>query len=300
MLKETQQRLTLSPKTKMNFQEILESCQQTVQDAMGSYWAKKQGPRSEALQQLGRSIDYSLLGGGKRFRPVLALLVADAFAGGPQKVLPFATAVEMIHTYSLIHDDLPCMDNDDFRRGQPTNHKVFGESTALLAGDALLTEAFFAISEAYSREPQLGLKLINLLSEAAGFSGMVGGQVIDLSSKESGLALQELNLMHALKTGALIRVAAEGAAVVLGLPTNIQEQVRSFGQKLGLAFQLKDDLLDSAESIEKGSFPELLGLAETESYLNDVTAEAHAILKELSIESSALAQLLQMNSTRSH
>jgi geranylgeranyl diphosphate synthase type II len=279
----------------MDFKETFEACRGTTQEYLNRYWSGRQGPRSRALQSLSQSIEYSLLGSGKRFRPVLALLVSDAFAGGPNKVLPFAAAVEMIHTYSLIHDDLPCMDNDDFRRGVPTNHKAFSESTALLAGDALLTEAFFVISENYNKEPELGLYLIRLLSEAAGFSGMVGGQAIDLSSKETGLALQELNLMHALKTGALIRVAAEGAAHILGLPKESREKVRKFGEKLGLAFQLKDDILDSQEKIEKGSFPELLGLEQTESYLNEVTQEAHALLQQLSIEKSALADLLKMN-----
>jgi geranylgeranyl diphosphate synthase, type II len=282
----------------MSFQDTFESCRGASQEYLNHYWSRREGPRSRALQYLSQSVEYSLLGSGKRFRPVLALLVSDAFAGGPHRVLPFAAAVEMIHTYSLIHDDLPCMDNDDFRRGVLTNHKAFNESTALLAGDALLTEAFLVIAENYSKEPELGLNLVRLLSEAAGFSGMVGGQAIDLSAKESGLAIQELNLMHAMKTGALIRVAAEGVAHILGLPQESRQKVRRFGEKLGLAFQLKDDLLDSSEKVEKGSFPELLGIEQTESYLQEVTQEAQILLQELSIEGSPLAELLQMNLKR--
>jgi geranylgeranyl diphosphate synthase type II len=256
-------------------------------------------PNSEGAERLFQSMAYSLLQeGGKRFRPVLSLLLAESFGGGPARVLPWATAVEMIHTYSLIHDDLPCMDDDDLRRGHPTNHKVFGESTALLAGDGLLTEAFRQIVLHYEAEPQKVVQLIRVLSEAAGPEGMVSGQAIDLMSQESGLSLQDLKHMHSLKTGALIRATCEGTAVVLGLTADAQKGCRNFGSLLGLAFQLKDDLLDSEESIEKGSYPEAMGLAGTEQFLNEVNAEAQKQLKELSIFNGPLYDLLEMNRQR--
>ncbi len=209
-------------------------------------------------------------------------------------------AIEMIHTYSLIHDDLPCMDNDDLRRGSPTNHKVFGEPMALLAGDALLTEAFRVISQYFETEPHIGLKLTALLSEAAGVLGMVGGQAIDIQSEKNQRSLQEANLMHALKTGALIRVCTEGAALVCGLPVEKIQQCRSFGENLGLAFQLKDDLLDSQELIEPGSFPALLGIEETKTYLREVSDQALMCLSKMEVSQGLLRELVDYNQTRQH
>lgn len=255
-------------------------------------------PMAPAVHHLMESVEYSLLQGGKRFRPVLSLLLAEAFGVGPQRILPWATAIEMVHTYSLIHDDLPCMDNDDLRRGQPTNHIKFGESIALLAGDALLTEAFRQVAVGYEAEPGKAIQLIRILSEAAGIQGMVGGQAIDLESKAGKLSLADLKLMHSLKTGALIRATCEGTALVLGLDAEAQTKCLQFGAALGLCFQLKDDLLDSQEKIEKGSFPEVLGLGETQKYLEEVSADAAEILKALSIQQGPLHELLKMNSQR--
>lgn len=249
-------------------------------------------------------MQYSLVRGGKRFRPVLALLIGEAFGVSPQRVMPWAAAVEMIHTYSLIHDDLPCMDNDDFRRGEPTNHKVFGESSALLAGDTLLTEAFGLLANQYSDEPTLAMTLVRLLVEAAGYHGMIGGQAIDLTSKKQNLSLDELIQMHEMKTGALIRVASEGAAVACGLPLAKRLQCREFGRLLGFAFQLKDDLLDSVPEIEAGSFPAHLGLAATEQRLFEISDRAKILLTELGFQSdsenerNALFNLVQMNLER--
>ena len=224
-------------------------------------------PDSPGLEKLKQSIAYSYSRGGKRFRPVLSLLIAETFAVHPQRVLPWAMAVEMIHTYSLIHDDLPCMDNDDFRRGEPTNHKKFGETTALLAGDALLTEAFALIAQSYKEDPAIGLRLVALLSQAAGLFGMVGGQAIDLEFQKLKPSFADLEQMHLMKTGALIRVSAEGAALICGLPSEKIQLCRQFGERLGLAFQIQDDLIDAKEKQEPGSFPEVLGLEQTENYL---------------------------------
>jgi geranylgeranyl diphosphate synthase type II len=252
-------------------------------------------PEARGISRLQESMGYSLLKGGKRFRPMLSLLIAETFAVHPKKVLPWAAAIEMIHTYSLIHDDLPCMDNDDFRRGEPTNHKVYGETTALLAGDALLTEAFAHISDKYAGEPAIGLSLVSILSKAAGLFGMVGGQAIDLESQKSLASLDELKLMHQMKTGALIRASAEGAAVICCLPADKILFVRKFGEDLGMAFQLKDDLLDSNDEIELGSFPAVLGLAGTSDYLSQVSQSALNSLTLLDITKGPLVDLVEFN-----
>jgi geranylgeranyl diphosphate synthase type II len=177
---------------------------------------------------------------------------------------------------------------------------VFGESTALLAGDALLTEAFGVIAFGYESEPHIAVALIRLLTEAAGLRGMVGGQAIDLKSKLSGLELSELIQMHEMKTGALIRVSSEGAALICGLPTSKQQLCREFGAKLGFAFQLQDDLLDSTESIEKGSYPDKLGLEKTKEKLLEVSAQARECLKQLELSQGELADLIQMNLDRTY
>jgi len=226
-------------------------------------------------------------------------MVAEEFGVGPKQILPFTAAVEMIHTYSLVHDDLPCMDNDDFRRGQPTNHKVFGESMALLAGDALLTEAFMVLGKAYIQTPQIAVQLIQLLSEASGIRGMVGGQVIDMKAKGILPNLEELEQMHAMKTGALIRVSCEGAGVICGLPEEKIKMCKQFGEHLGFAFQLADDLLDSTEGqIEKGSFPDLVGIQKTQSLLNEASLSAKKVLNKLGIQVGNLFDLVEYNIQR--
>lgn len=255
-------------------------------------------PASSGMDKLKESVAYSFSRGGKRFRPVLALLIAESFAVRPQTVLPWAQAVEMIHTYSLIHDDLPCMDNDDFRRGEPTNHKVFGETTALLAGDALLTEAFAVIAEAYKDNASVGLQLVGMLSQASGLRGMVGGQAIDLEFQKKKPEFEELREMHLLKTGALIRVSAEGAALICGLPSEKVKVCRQFGELLGLAFQVKDDLLDAQEKEESGSFPAVLGHEKTEKFLKDISEEALTCLLNLGISQGPLTELVQFNFQR--
>jgi geranylgeranyl diphosphate synthase type II len=256
-------------------------------------------PDSPGLNKLKESIAYSYSRGGKRFRPVLSLLIAETFGVHPQRVLPWAMAVEMIHTYSLIHDDLPCMDNDDFRRGEPTNHKKFGETTALLAGDALLTEAFGLIAQSYQEDSGVGLQLVALLSQAAGIFGMVGGQAIDLEFQKQKPRFSELEQMHLMKTGALIRVSAEGAALICGLPSEKIQLCHQFGERLGLAFQIQDDLIDAKEKQEQGSFPAVLGLEQTEKYLKDLNQSALQNLSDLGIPEGPLRELIIYNQNRS-
>lgn len=255
---------------------------------------------SWALLNLKKSVEYTLVRGGKRFRPLLVMMLGESFGVGPQRLAGWMTAIEMVHTYSLIHDDLPCMDNDFERRGEPTNHVVFGENTALLAGDALLTEAFGVIARSYSSEPLLAIQLVRVLSDAAGFHGMVGGQAIDLNSKTKPLELDELIQMHQLKTGALIRGAIEGAALVCGLPESKVMDCRHLGELVGFAFQLKDDLLDSQSMIESGSIPEKIGIAATLQKLSEVSDQAFSILEKLGLSNSELEKLIEFNLERRH
>lgn len=248
--------------------------------------------------RLARSMSYSLSSGGKRFRPLLAVLLTEAFAVHPKKVLPWACAVELIHTYSLIHDDLPCMDNDDFRRGKATNHKAFNESTALLAGDALLTEAFFLIADAYSEEPKLSTQLIRQLAKASGASGMVGGQVLDLASVSETPDLEAQLQIHRMKTGALIAVALQGAASVCGLPTEKANLVLHFGEALGLAFQIADDIEDAKTEVDKIGLIKLIGPVQAEKMLREASKSALTILQSLDLGSSSLAQMVNWNQDR--
>lgn len=189
---------------------------------------------------------YSLLGGGKRIRPFLANEICSMLGGALNASMPFAMAVEMIHTYSLIHDDLPCMDDDDMRRGKPSNHKVFGEAYALLAGDALLTNAFAVAASNKYVEPSIKARAIELIAEAAGDAGMIGGQFVDLEGEMRRLSLEELLMLHNLKTGKMIELSAVLGCLAAGYgeETSELECVRKYAQRIGLAFQVVDDILD--------------------------------------------------------
>ena len=232
---------------------------------------------SDIPSRLSEAMRYSLLAGGKRLRPVLCLAVARACA--PERaeelthaILPFAAGLEMIHTYSLIHDDLPAMDDDDLRRGKPTCHKAYDEATAILAGDGLLTNAFSFMARADIPAQPL-LEAVRLTAEAAGAAGMVGGQVLDLAGEGQKLTLEELRVLNAKKTGALLFNACECGAVLAGASPAIREAARTYGAELGIAFQITDDILDvvgdeatvgkevrhDAES-DKATWPSLIGL----------------------------------------
>lgn len=201
------------------------------------------------------SMNYSVANGGKRVRPLLTLLFCDACGGDVKRAVPLAVAVEYIHTYSLIHDDLPCMDDDDYRRGKPSNHKVFGEAFALLAGDGLLTAAFEKISKGcadglYSAE--IAINAVNILSRLAGSRGMIGGQVVDLSNENNPNAtVDNLMLMDSLKTGALIKSACELGCIAGNATAEQLSAAQEFAEKIGLAFQIQDDILDVTSSLEK-------------------------------------------------
>ena len=241
------------------------------------------------IQVLLDSERYSLFAGGKRIRPLLTLEFCRLFGGEDAAALPFACAVEMIHTYSLIHDDLPCMDDDDLRRGKPTNHKVFGESTALLAGDALLTGAFEAAASNREAGAEISAKAVAYLANCAGRYGMVGGQIMDLEGEKKKLTLDELIKLHSLKTGALISAAAVLGALAAGVDFDdtCMEDVVTYAEKIGLAFQIVDDILDctgDAEALgknvgvdaehQKNTFTSFFTVEEAQFYADRLTQDA--------------------------
>ena len=236
----------------------------------------------EPQKPLFDSIEYSLLAGGKRLRPILAFEFCRMCGAPWQDAVPFAAAVEMIHTYSLIHDDLPSMDNDDFRRGRPTNHKVYGEAMAILAGDGLLTDAFAVAAQAKTHRIR---KAIALLSECAGSLGMVGGQVLDIMSEQRELTEQEVLDIQRRKTGCLISAACCLGAIAGGATEEQFEAASRFAAGLGLAFQIRDDMLDvigTQEEMGKGvgtdaaknTFVRLYGLEKCEELVNKYTGYA--------------------------
>ena len=267
-----------------------------------------------ALEQQGvpsslyESMKYSLMAGGKRLRPMLVLAVLEALDKPIERGIPFAVALEMIHTYSLIHDDLPAMDDDDLRRGKPTNHKVFGEATAILAGDALLTRAFSYIAEQYGERADVTAKTtVNLIAELgkrAGATGMVGGQMADIEGETKQLDLEQLEFIHRHKTGDLLIAALRGGGYLAEATEAQMDALTRYGVCIGLAFQIKDDILnvegDAAElgkavgsdaDRQKATYPSLLGLAESKERLVALIDEAKAALADAGIEHSALSPL---------
>ncbi|MEG2454799.1 MAG: polyprenyl synthetase family protein [Oscillospiraceae bacterium] len=255
-------------------------------------WLKDAFSGRTAHADLYDAINYSLLSGGKRLRPVITLEACRICGGDVGAALPYACAVEMIHTYSLIHDDLPCMDNDDLRRGRPTNHKVFGEATAVLAGDGLLTAAFETMAEhGKTIPPERIIEAVACLGKAAGARGMVGGQVLDMAGEGRGITRAELEELQRLKTGALISAAAELGCIVAGGTGAQRKALVNYAQKLGLAFQVRDDMLDvegnldalgkplgSDAANEKSTFVSLLGLETCRQYVLELTQQASAEL----------------------
>ena len=250
---------------------------------------------------------YSLLAGGKRLRPVLVMAAAEAVGGNRHSILPFAIAAELIHTYTLIHDDLPALDNDDLRRGKPTNHKVFGEAVAILAGDALLTQAFIIMTRAVGMEtvpPELILRATHEMAGALGSTGMIGGQVVDLESEGKKINPETLEYIHIYKTGFLIRACIRCGGI-LGQAT--EEQVSSlsrFGSHIGLAFQIIDDILDvigdqeklgkdigSDLNKDKATYPALYGLEESRSKAEDLIKESLDCLKKFDNRADPLREI---------
>ena len=258
---------------KMLLEEYLEIKKRIVDRALEKYLPKRDGFSYE----ISESMRYTLFAGGKRIRPVLCMASAEAVGGSTDTVLPVACAIEMIHTYSLIHDDLPSMDNDDYRRGKPSNHKVFGEGVSVLAGDALLTEAFRLLSGGTTGiSPEKNLTIIHEISTAAGFEGMIGGQVADLRAEGKEVDMESLNYIHTHKTQALITVSIRAGAIAAGAGEDDMSALSEYGRKTGLAFQIADDILDiescreilgkdtgSDEGRKKATYPALIGLEQS-------------------------------------
>jgi geranylgeranyl diphosphate synthase type II len=236
------------------------------------------------------AVRYSMFAGGKRLRPILCMAAAEAVGGKTGAVLPAACALEMIHTYSLIHDDLPAMDNDDYRRGKPTSHKVFGEGVAILAGDALLTEAFRLLGDRERMRdvpPERVLTVVCEIAEAAGFFGMVGGQVKDLLAEGGKVDLQTLYEIHRRKTGALILVSLRAGAILAGAAEALLAPLSDYGRRIGLAFQITDDILNvegdpallgkgtgSDAARGKVTFPALMGVEASRARAEELIREA--------------------------
>lgn len=223
-----------------------------VDAALKGFLPEARGPAADLIS----AMNYSVFAGGKRLRPILCIAGAEAVGGEAHHVIPMACAIELIHTYSLIHDDLPVIDNDDMRRGKPTNHKVFGEAVAILAGDGLLTEAFHLMTHmdlTKEVEPRTLLNVIRLMAEAAGYEGMVGGQLVDIQSEEKELDPSSVEFIHTHKTGALIAASVSSGAILGAGEEHQVKAITSYGQKIGLAFQISDDILDiEGDSLELG------------------------------------------------
>ena len=265
---------------------------------------QEDGEPSLCPPRLGSAMRYSVLGGGKRLRPVMALLAADACGGDWESALPAACAVEMIHAYSLIHDDLPCMDDDDLRRGRPTCHKAFDEATAVLAGDALLTYAFEVVAR-YVQPAAAAVGCVRELAFAAGPSGMVGGQMADLQAEgRSDGSAEELEHIHRRKTGALLRASLKMGAITAGASPEQLEAVDRYGQAVGLAFQIVDDLLDvegteeatgkrvgKDQGLNKWTYPRFWGVEGSRAKALLLADQAARALEPLGERGSALRAL---------
>lgn len=251
------------------------------------------------------SMLYSVKNGGKRLRPVLLLMLLDAFGVARQKGMKTAIALEMIHTYSLIHDDLPAMDDDDLRRGHPTNHKVYGEATAILAGDGLLTQAFVTLINDNEMTSETRIALVNhLATEAGAYDGMIAGQMLDIEAENKTVDLLTLKKIHSLKTGALIKFACVAAGLIANQNDQIISQLVEYADALGLAFQIQDDILDVEGDTEKigkhvgsdaannkSTYVTLLGLDGAKTMLADEIKRALVVLVSLSANTSMLAEL---------
>lgn len=288
----------------MKESELKEKCA-LIEGKLETYFQSQ-----EPYHVLLDAMNYSLMAGGKRLRPVLLLAFCEAVGGNTEDALPAACAVEMVHTYSLIHDDLPCMDDDDYRRGRPTCHKVYGEDVATLAGDALLTAAFETLSTMQG-EPQRILRCVALLSQGAGAHGMVAGQILDLLGETRKLTEEELRQVHCHKTGDLIRAACQMGAVLGGGTEQQVEAAGVFAAALGMAFQIRDDILDEIGSQEelgkpigsdeengKSTFVSLFGIERCQELVEAETNRALAALEQGGFQTTVFLRELALSLTR--
>ncbi|MDD3653730.1 MAG: polyprenyl synthetase family protein [Desulfotomaculaceae bacterium] len=285
----------------VDFEEALAKRALVIDEALEFYL-----PPADAYPPLiHQAMRYSVSGGGKRLRPVLVMAVAEVLGGQVEKVLPAACALEMIHCYSLIHDDLPAMDDDDYRRGKPTNHKVYGEAIAVLAGDALLTLAFSLLAATGSTSPANVVKVINEIASAAGTFGMIGGQVVDTFSAGESITPSTLEYIHKHKTGALYRAAVRTGAILAEARQRELADLTRYAEHLGLAFQIKDDILDvegdtaiigkpagSDLKNKKATYISVYGIEEARVKAQKAEADALAALERFGGEADFLRQLV--------
>lgn len=266
-------------------------------------------------EKIYESMRYSLLAGGKRLRPILCLATCELVGGTIEMAMPTACALEMIHTMSLIHDDLPAMDNDDYRRGQLTNHKVYGEDVAILAGDGLLAYAFeFIAAQTQQVQPTRIIQVIAKLGRSVGAAGLVGGQVVDLECEgRSDVSLETLNFIHRHKTGALLEASVLCGAVLAGADESVQQHLSRYAQNIGLAFQIVDDVLDITATQEelgktagkdlqaqKVTYPSLWGIEESQRQANQLVADAKAELQPFGELARPLMAIADYITARKH
>ncbi len=258
-------------------------------------------------ESIHKSMLYSVLAGGKRLRPVLVIAAAEAVGGSREDILPFAVAVEYIHTYTLIHDDLPALDNDDLRRGKPTNHKVFGEAIAILAGDALLSQAFYLMTHSGlmgAIPPEKLLQAAHDMTGAIGTSGMIGGQVVDIESEGKPIDAETLEYIHVHKTGRLIKACIRAGAILSQAGVDQLEALSNYGEQIGLAFQIVDDILDitadqsllgkdigSDAEKEKATYPALYGLDESKRKAEKLVEKSIACLEIFGAKAEPLREI---------
>ncbi|TYZ24740.1 polyprenyl synthetase family protein [Selenomonas ruminis] len=285
----------------MKLKELWKERQQMVESALAGELNKK----SPIDKTLTESMEYSLMAGGKRLRPVLLMAAADALGADGTKFLKTGIAIEMIHTYSLIHDDLPAMDDDDYRRGKLTNHKVYGAGMATLAGDALLTLAFEVMLRQDGVDADTLVKVVREMSVAAGPDGMVGGQALDVESENKQIDMDTMRLVHMGKTGALFRAAIRSGATLAGATEAQLAALTEYADKFGLAFQITDDILDvigdeavigkpvgSDEKNHKSTYVTLTSLEEAKKLAQETADEAVAALKDFGPEADFLRELV--------
>ena len=271
----------------MDIKEIITEKADIINKVLRGYTEHENNPQSLIYE----AMNYSLFAGGKRIRPVIMLLVCDMLSGDENEVMPFACAMEMIHTYSLIHDDLPAMDNDDYRRGKLTNHKKYGEAIAILAGDALLNKAFETVTSAVYKDSSRAIKAMSVLSKSSGTEGMIGGQTVDIESEGKKISPDELLYLHSLKTGAIIRSSGVIGAIMAGAGDDEIKAVDEYCKNFGIAFQIQDDLLDilgneeilgkatgSDSANEKTTFVTLYGIEESKKAVDSYTEKACSAL----------------------
>lgn len=286
----------------MEFKQSLKEKSNYIERMLIEYMPKEEGYQSTIME----AMNYSLKAGGKRLRPILTLEACKIVGGDEKDAIPFAMAVEMIHTYSLIHDDLPALDNDDLRRGKLTNHKVFGESMAILAGDALLNYAFeIMLSNSINKEnPQKYLRAINEVAKSTGIYGMIGGQVVDIQSENKVISKDKLDFIHLNKTAAIIIGCMRAGAIIGNACEEDLEKITKYSKNIGLSFQIVDDILDIVgdenklgkkvgSDIEnhKSTYPSLLGLEKSKEIANELIKESKHNIKDFKSDSSFLEGL---------